>query len=101
MTPDQVLDRAADLLERDGWQRNEDGPSDPTEHAPRCTYGALRAAVWGRSERFDFEAEVRDALLAEVKSHTISGWNDHKAKDRRQVVRALRRTARKLRGAKR
>ena len=97
MTPDQILDRAADLLERDGWQRGEYGPR--TLRGPRCVVGSLMAAR-GIDDYRPYDV-AHSALKNEVGGGSLTIWNDEVVKDKRQVIRTLRRTARKLRGEKR
>lgn len=95
MTPDAVLDRAADLLERDGWHRGwlDDIYANTDSRGRRCAAKAMIAV-----SREDREArwQAADALKAEVGGE-IHEWNDSVARDRRQVVRTLRGVARNLR----
>jgi hypothetical protein len=42
-TRQQILG-AIQLLERDGWRKDDYGPMDPDAHAPRCVEGALMSA---------------------------------------------------------
>lgn len=102
MTPDptetaDVLDRAADLLERDGWQRFTFGSFDPDKHECRCVAAAIGAAAHG----YDDSVGACNALRDHLRVDDLFRWNDHDAKDANYVRAALRRTARKLRGASR
>lgn len=100
-TPGEVLVQAADILEQRGWCRGDLETADGRV----CAVGALRlAAQHGlKSPSMDTELKgrrlraFRDALLeaeAEV-AMCIAEWNDGQ-RDRRKVVRLLRRTARRL-----
>lgn len=92
------LDRAADLLERDGWRREDYGPTNDWRRAPRCAEGAIRAAAPNLNRAWEaVHAVERDICWGT----TLALWNDIAVADSVQVVRALRRTARKLRGASR
>lgn len=99
ITPADVLDKAADILDERGWCRHT-YTNHVTGH--HCAVGAIRAAADA------LETEMRDgwyvdafrasvALTDDVGS-TVQYWNDHVVKDKRQVTRAMRRVAKKLRG---
>lgn len=91
----KVLDDAATLIETKGWCRGS--YQDGDRH---CTVGALAAGV-SSSDRAAFFVAYRSVLteIIEITGQSnisISLWNDSQ-RDRRKVVRTLRRTARKVR----
>jgi hypothetical protein len=95
-----VLDAAADVLERDGWTRHA-YYRDTLWTGPVCAYGALYRATSGDAMRPGaYAAEAATALGREIGGSPIS-FNDRPGQTKRSVVAAMRRTARKLRGAKR
>jgi|GEM_PF-6118288 len=95
-TPTKIaehLESAADLLDEHGWCRlsfvNTDGAY--------CTISALKAIEGDATAALN-------ALLYDPKfeaTHDVVWWNDHVAKDKREVTSTMRRVARKLRGATR
>lgn len=105
----KLIDAAADTIEATGWCRGRYRDGDR-----HCTLGALRDANWAAGlnwyrvapdETLDIDLvyyRAYDAVTAEVRRQpdvtdgSISGWNDAQ-RDRRKVVRLLRRTARKVR----
>jgi hypothetical protein len=90
-----VLDGAAELLDEKGWCRGDVVDA----HGRHCAIGAIYAVAGVGQLAID----ARRALAQEV-TGTVNGsvtiWNDIQ-RDKRVVTRAMRRTARKLRGAKR
>lgn len=104
MTPDEaeesvavLLDRAANLLEQGHWCRHGMVRVLPSGERAYCAVGAIREVAKGDSHW----AESIVALKREVGCRLgIPAWNDRQ-RDKRVVIRAMRRTARKLRGAKR
>ena len=88
----KALDDAATLIETKGWCRKAFAGGDR-----HCTVGALHAVI--EIENGDFVDDLyfiaRNALRVEV-GPDLLGWNDAQ-RDRRKVVRTLRRTARKVR----
>lgn len=80
-----VLNGAADLIERDGWCQGRDrGP-----HGECCADYALRLAA-GYSTLY---GAARDALLAKVRRRYVATWNDAPRQTKAKVVHALRSTA--------
>lgn len=92
-----VLNRAADLIERDGWcqrrYRGQDG-----EH---CVSDALiRAAGMGepgdtgqQARVMTLYCEASDALRAKVRRKNLPRWNDAPGRTQAEVVAALRAAA--------
>lgn len=88
----KLLDQAADLLDRDGWQRRRTGPLNDTQQAPRCVSGAIYAVSIIDKESVNVEHALRDTLGV-----SITRWNDSIVKSKEEVIEVLRRTANKLR----
>lgn len=96
MTPQEVLDKAADLLEETGWCRNW-----YELRGRHCARGAINTIANGDPNR-TWGAEARlacELLTAHLESRVgseflgIQDWNDHQARDGRQVVREMRAAA--------
>lgn len=86
-----VLERAAELIERDGWCRKYPGPFNSLERAPRCAIGAINAA----EKEFSGVHGAISALKLHLGGFGLSvvTWNDYVARDARDVVLALRTAA--------
>lgn len=91
VTTDQVLDEAANLLDRDGWCRFN-LTNDLGAHCARGAIGVVSPFAGL------FSTAVR-AVEMELGGMLISTYNDGVAKDKRYVTRRLRRVARNLRKA--
>lgn len=88
MKSSTILYRAADLIEKEGWARGHmTGP-----RGGYCMLGAMRVAETGSP--YDSSPEVRKAIKA-LHLESVTRWNDRHSKD--DVLRKLRRTARRLR----
>ena len=93
----KLIDDAADLIEEKGWCRGRFADGDR-----HCTLGALRAV--DPKDRYGYLTHAYyvafEAVAGEVEKvapgEGVAGWNDAQ-RDRRKVVRLLRRTARKVR----
>lgn len=102
----RVLDRACDVLDRDGWCRQ----TELDEHGRRCARGAIRQGVWetlhtssytGRGDHVMLAALM--AMFHEIPCHsqTVTRWNDYDVRDKHAVQRVFRRAARHLRKLRR
>lgn len=101
-TPDEVLDAAADLLERDGWTQGQmygDGR--------RCMVGAMLSATTGIEYTVgasDFTEDQRNvyreghgAVEELLGTPTLTNWNDKPERTQEEVVQVLRDAAVKWR----
>ena len=99
MTPADILDRAADYVDR-GWcqmalardaEGNEREPHD--DNAVRwCATGALYAAQ-GRARDYDAEYAARSALSAVLGDRGVTSWNDRLPPGSGPIVAAKMREA--------
>lgn len=85
MTPADVLDAAADLLESDGWIQGE----EQTEHG-RCVVGALVGSVGEEASLRTFCA-AHDLLAVRV--GPVPLWNDEPERTADEVIETLRKVA--------
>lgn len=109
MTPKTVLNKSADLLERQGWYQNgygRLGPDGIDREGPVCVAGAINLAITDgkfishlyTDEERKLKEEVRTILL-----DTIGGdweyqgglvrWNDTPGRTGEDVINTLRRAA--------
>lgn len=90
-----VLDRAADHLERVGWVQGtffEGGPADIS--SPCCAHGALMAVVVAPDGR----RAAYYALERQIGDNSVHSWNDAKGQTAENVIATLRAAARAERG---
>lgn len=93
ITPAEVLRRAADLIEQEGWVQGEFG--GPGEGY--CALGAIRAQYDGVP--FPVRVAAIEALSAPLPSRfegRAPRWNDYPGRKAPSVVRHLRKVARQL-----
>ncbi len=91
----EVLERAADILEQNGWCRR----SYEDSRGHHCVLGAIGVARYGNAYiAFDSPEHqfLKHALVADYGKSGVIAWNDAQ-RDGRKVVRFIRRAARKLR----
>jgi hypothetical protein len=126
MTPSQILDKAADHIERYGWMAEDwyaaDGVTPPeqcaacaggainivAEYAPdyldhddtsRPVFGALEALAARLSPHVQEDLEDGDHWDGELLLDVIASWNDAKGRTRDEVVEELRAAAASAREA--
>ena len=107
-TPDEVLEKAAEILERDGWYQGkftqwggEDDDDIPYEQAlaerPVCALGAINRALTGQANRYGelfqlwnmayYRLQVGAGL---TEDQGIPGWNDDPARSKEDVLLAFK-----------
>lgn len=98
ITPADVLEQAADLLERDGWCRG----TFTNYQGHHCVRGAIRQI--GVQLNDYVLANATQDILAEDLGLSHGGalviWNDSGVTRRSQVTSRMRKVAKKLRGQK-
>lgn len=109
LTPADVLEKAADLIENVGWHqgnfdvRSLDGAALGFCAAGACTYALTQNARFLPPEVKDVHDAAAKALSAEVlkvapfTKGSIPRWNDHSGRTKEQVIDLLRHTAKELR----
>lgn len=103
MNVDETLDKAADLIERDGWcqgvlrtatgEHCALGAIVETIAGGGITDRALAQSVWTNPDVID----ARNALYETIGNKTIANWNDEPKRTKTEVVAALRDTAERVR----
>lgn len=112
MTPEEVLLKAVDIIERDGWHQGAafagptpiDAPHDEymkaARTAPVCAMGAISRAVCGDASLTPHTPEARSLyhqaaqLLAQnVPGNHIAWWNDQPSTTKEDVVLMMKRVA--------
>lgn len=103
MNIDETLDKAAELIELDGWTQGT------FHHGGRhCALGAIAKVVSGVDhqdssvieqllwEEYD-AADAHVALVETIGGVTVAEWNDKPGRTGAEVVAALRNTAERIR----
>lgn len=93
MNAADVLDQAADILERDGWTQGEWGFTGQ----PHCIDGGLIAAA---NTDADYSGAL-EAIAVHLRTTHLLAWNDADGRTADEVLAALRDTAADLRHAPR
>jgi hypothetical protein len=113
MTPAEVLEKAADLLETIGWVQGDEivyGSSDP-DAGPvitgMCARGACRIAAgaknfydtWTSAEQYEAFRDARRALEAGLGGEwrCIPVWNDEPGRTAEEVIDKMKQVAKDLR----
>lgn len=99
MKNSDVLDKAADVLAREGWVKGTRGIYGD---GPKCVDGAISVALEGSTAHaYLVESHPAGIALKEFlgipRPLTLCGWNDHQAVDGEEVIAALRDCAEKER----
>ena len=98
-TPQDILNAAADLIERTGWTQGEfakDADGDPVSATSPfancfCMFGAIYRVTAEVSPRGSIMADLAEEILAErVGYDHFSKWNDHPDRTKEEVIAALR-----------
>lgn len=107
MKASEVLDKAADVMEKNGWYRGENTPERKGDGQLYCPLTAIGSMFGGKSPfKGDPPAakKAKNALALSIDpekglqtyASTIVWWNDTR-KSKRLVIRRLRAVAKKLR----
>lgn len=106
-----ILDKAADHLNRVGWMQGYlydevQAEEKARQDCPACAVGAINTVVYGTPSYPIYEQQIRDTAVAAetvLAEHlglgilTIPQWNDDAERTAEQVVQAFRDTAASLR----
>lgn len=99
MTAAEVLEKAAEYIERHGWyQGGVNGPGAST-----CAAGAVNYLTWGSRDGSTYNegqdtvrCEAFDYLRARLPELDIASWNDAPERTREEVCQKLREVAASL-----
>ncbi|KPI09908.1 hypothetical protein OV450_3399 [Actinobacteria bacterium OV450] len=103
MTPEQILDEAVHVIERDGWHQGR-LTSGNASTGPVCALGAITRAATGNAFNYTGEADaaanrlgahIVEACSIEDSSwwQNIPAWNDDPARTKEDVILALKQAA--------
>jgi len=99
-----VLDEAANIIERNGWTQGDyhrpDGSKSPRD-CPVDTTGALNLALGADTPSHDIrpDSPAEVALMRYLGIEYVPGWNDEEGRTVEEVIAALRGAAAAERGA--
>jgi hypothetical protein len=103
-TPATVLNKAADLLEKYGWIQNKYG----SLRSGMCGAGAVNFALDGsarssygwREDTIALRSKVDGCIISVLpRNNSLVSYNDKKGRTKEQVVKLLRRAAKKCDGS--
>ncbi len=98
-----IVESAADLLERAGWIQDE----DHIQGMGYCMVGALRQCLTEHYTRCEdqYPAPIWENVIGEVRAHMgtgtpaqIAAWNDEYGRTKQEVLDKLRSIAKEIRG---
>ncbi len=92
-----VLDRARDLLDRDGWRQGVTGPLFTPGDRRRCSLVAIAAADLAKGSRTSF-IDAAEALRAVIGDRPVTVWNDSPGRRVSEVLDAFTAAATAERG---
>lgn len=102
-TATEVLNRAREIIERDGWSQGDykaKTTDDGDEATPVCALGAINRAVSGRADIFagpgvkpGVYTEVMHRLGSAIDRENVAYWNDDPHRTVEDVVLAFKRAA--------
>lgn len=91
LSPDEIMDRAADLLDEHGWCRN----SYELQTGEMCVVGALDRAAMQTDESDTFDDTV--SFLMTTVGKDVTAWNDNICEDHYMATELLRSEAKRYR----
>lgn len=104
MTPAEVLERSADLIDQVGWAQGSFEVFDPLHLRPRvCAIGAMRTVIGVRGDIMSAHQSPPEffgavtALRQAIGTHLVAAWNDAPTTTKRTVTSTMRSAAAKLR----
>lgn len=89
----EVLETAADIIEKEGWIQNGFGHS----RLGYCAVGAIARAEGFDFPTFAFEEPSEKALRSYLGVEWVPSWNDDPARTKQEVLDALRGAAKQER----
>ena len=106
----EVLERAADKIERDGWAQGDKDGVIPRESVGHCASTAITETCYGKDDTWLVEAsmfgvmtEAESALEVAIGGNDISSifeWNDEPGRTAEEVIAMLRACAASLKAAR-
>ena len=95
MTPNEILLKAADYLEENGWcQRDYAKYENNLPGSPCCVMGAINFVATGHITGDTHASRQAVGLLGStIGTYSVISWNDEHERTPKQVVAALREAA--------
>ncbi|MFD8117053.1 DUF6197 family protein [Streptomyces microflavus] len=104
MTPEEILNSAADIIRRDGWYQGDNDNGD-SSRGPVCLMGAIGRACTGNSRASivdtmgDFEpgweaaGDAVQRVVATIGTDYVGNWNDRRERTAEDVLLTLKKAA--------